>query len=77
MKTITIESVNYFGNTGKSYNANVLYRKNGNLYLCRVYIDFFNNQVYVPKQEKDAKNLKGFYESINEFAKETNFLFNK
>jgi hypothetical protein len=73
---ITIETVNYFGNKGKEYNANVLYRKNGKLHLCRVHIDFFNERVYVPKQEKDAKALAGFGKAINDFAVKSNFLFN-
>lgn len=73
---ITIETVNYFGDKGKAYNANVLYRKNGKLQLCRVYVDFFNERVYVPKQEKDAKALSGFEKAINDFAVKSNFLFN-
>ena len=63
---ITIEKVNYFGqNTGENFNAKALYRKNGKLYLAHIDIDFFNKRVYIPKQEKECKVLKGFEQAIN------------
>ncbi len=74
---IQIEKVNYFGdsNNDKDFNAKVLYRKHGKLYLCHIYIDFFNEYIYIPKQPKECKVLPGFSSAINTFAKETNFLF--
>jgi hypothetical protein len=69
MKTsITIESVNFL--SGQTYadkfNAKVLYRKNGKLELAHVFIDYFNKQVFVPKQPKECKVLKGFNQAIQE-----------
>jgi hypothetical protein len=63
---ITIETVNYFGNdNSRNFNAKVLYRKNGKLYLAHIDIDFFNKQVYIPKQAKECKVLSGFQQAIN------------
>jgi hypothetical protein len=44
----------------------VLYIKTGKLYLAHVDIDFFNKRVYIPKQAKECKVLKGFEQAINE-----------
>jgi hypothetical protein len=64
---ITIENVNYLGNdNSRNFNAKVLYRKSGKLNLAHVDIDFFNKRVYIPKQAKECKVLKGFAEAINE-----------
>ena len=73
---ITIETVKYFGDNGQAHNAIVSYRKQGKLRLCRVYIDFFNERVYIPKQGKSTKALAGFEKAINDFAVKSNFLFN-
>lgn len=63
---IKIEAINYFGNDdSRNFNAKVLYRKDDKLYLAHVYIDFFNKKVYVPKQSKECKILKGFEAAIN------------
>ena len=63
---ITIESVNYIGRSAdRNFNAKVLYRKNGKLQLAHVFIDFFNKNVYVPKQPKECKILAGFAAAIN------------
>lgn len=65
MATITIESVNYLGiDRSKNYNAKVLYRKNGKLNLAHIYIDYFNESVYIPKQPKECKILSGLNEAI-------------
>ena len=65
MTTITIESVNYLGNDkSRNFNAKVLYRKNDKLNLAHIYIDYFNESVYIPKQPKECKILSGFNESI-------------
>lgn len=69
---IKIETVNYFGNLpGRDFNAKVLYRKNGKLKLAHVYIDFFNKQVYIPKQPKECKVLVGFEQAINKHEFQT------
>ena len=71
---IAIEQVNYFSKLHANvFNTTVLYRKYGKLYLARVYVDFFNKRVHVPKQEKDAKALAGFEKAINEFAEKTDW----
>ena len=63
---ITIDTVNYFGDdNSRNFNAKVLYRKNGKLYLAHVDIDFFNKYVYIPKQAKECKVLTGFQQAIN------------
>ena len=63
---ITIESVNFFGNCNtRNFNAKVLYRKNGKLYLAHVDIDYWAKEVFIPKQAKECKVLKGFIEAIN------------
>jgi hypothetical protein len=65
-QSITIDTVNYFGNdNSRNFNAKVLYRKNGKLYLAHVDIDFFNKYVYIPKQAKECKVLSGFQQAIN------------
>jgi len=65
-KEITIETVNYFGHSSeRNFNAKVLYRKAGKLYLAHVDIDFFNKRVHIPKQAKECKVLKGFEQAIN------------
>ena len=64
---INIEQVNYFGHSSdRNFNAKVLYRKNGKLFLAHINIDFFNKRVYIPKQAKECKILKGFQEAINQ-----------
>jgi hypothetical protein len=66
-QNITIESVNYLGHSyDRNFNAKVLYRKNGKLHLAHVDIDFFNKKVYIPKQPKECKVLKGFHQAINQ-----------
>ena len=66
-QAITIENLNYLGNDfDRNFNAKVLYRKNGKLYLAHVYIDFFNKRVHIPKQPKECKILKGFQDAINQ-----------
>lgn len=75
---VTIEKVNYFGeSTGSNdYNAKALYRKNGKLYLVHVYVDFFNNHVFVSRnQPKECKVLSGVEYALNEFAVNTNWIF--
>jgi hypothetical protein len=63
---ITIEAVNYIGNSSdRNFNAKVLYRKNGKLLLAHVDIDFFNQRVYIPKQAKECKVFAGFELAIN------------
>lgn len=64
---IQIEKTNYFGESDDSrdFNAKVLYRKSGKLYLAHVWIDFFNKRVHIPKQPKECKILKGFADEIN------------
>jgi hypothetical protein len=63
---ISIEQFNYFGNdNSRNFNAKVLYRKAGKLYLAHVYVDFFNKRVYIPKQPKECKVLTGFDQAIN------------
>lgn len=65
MKAITIETVNYLGNDrSRNYNAKVLYSKNGKLNLAHIYIDYFNESVYIPKQPKECKILSGLNEAI-------------
>ena len=62
---ITIENVNYFGDdSSRNYNAKVLYKKFGKLYLAHVDIDFFNKRVYIPKQPKECKVLVGFEQEM-------------
>lgn len=64
---IEIEKVNYLGNdNSRNFNAKVLYRKSGKLYLAHVDIDFFNKRVHIPKQPKECKVLVGFEQAINQ-----------
>jgi hypothetical protein len=64
---INIEQVNYFGHSSdRNFNAKVLYRKNGKLFLAHIDIDFFNKRVYIPKQPKECKVLSGFQNAINQ-----------
>jgi hypothetical protein len=64
---ITIETVNYLGHDySRNFNAKVLYRKAGKLYLAHIDIDFFNKRVSIPKQAKECKVLKGFAQAINQ-----------
>lgn len=65
MKNIKIEQLNYFGDIEDcNFNAKVLYYKNNKLNLAHIYIDFFNKSVYIPKQPKECKILKGFCEAV-------------
>ena len=42
-RSIAIETVNYLGHSSdRNFNAKVLYRKNGKLYLAHIDIDYFN-----------------------------------
>ena len=67
MTQVTIENVNYIGkDNSRNFNAKVLYRKSEKLYLAHVDIDFFNKRVYIPKQSKECKVLKGFEQAINQ-----------
>lgn len=73
---ITIEQVNYFPELNYDiYNAKVLYRKYGKLRLCHIYIDWFNNQVHVPKQPKECNVLAGFQKAIYKYAEKTKWRF--
>ena len=66
-QNITIETFNYLGHSSdRNFNAKVLYRKAGKLYLAHVFVDFFNKRVYIPKQAKECKVLKGFEQAINQ-----------
>ena len=66
-QNITIDLVNYLGHSSeRNFNAKVLYFKAGKLYLAHVDIDFFNKRVYIPKQAKECKVLKGVQQAINE-----------
>jgi hypothetical protein len=63
---VSIELVNYFGHSDDiNFNAKVLYKKNRKQYLAHIYIDFFNRRIYIPKQAKECKILKGFEQAIN------------
>jgi len=65
--SITIETFNYFGDSAdRNFNAKVLYRKNGKLRLAHVYVDYFNERVYIPAQPKECKVLAGFDQAIQE-----------
>ena len=66
IKGITIEAVNYFGDSeDRNFNAKVIYTKNGKSYLAHIDIDFFNRRVHIPKQPKECKVLAGFDAAIN------------
>jgi hypothetical protein len=74
--TVQIEQINYFGeSTGTTdFNAKVLYRKNGKLYLTHVYVDFWNRRVHEGNNNpKECKTLSGFMSAINEYAEKRNF----
>ena len=74
---IEIISVNFFGDTtdkrspvyGKDWNTKVHYRKNGKSYLATVYIDYFNGYVFIYKQPKGYKALKGLELAIKKHEK--------
>ena len=67
-RSIAIETVNYLGHSSdRNFNAKVLYRKNGKLYLAHIDIDYFNKRVYIPKQPKECKILAGFEGAINNY----------
>lgn len=73
MSCVNIENFNYFrASCDKDFNAKVLYRKYGKLYLAHIYVDFFNKRIYIPKQPKECKVLKGFVEAINQHQGFTN-----
>ena len=66
MKAITIDKVNYLGDSdSRNFNAKVLYRKGGKLYLAHIDIDFYHKRVYIPKQPKECKVLVGFEQAIS------------
>ena len=69
---VTIEQLNYFGETqsNQEYNAKVLYRKCGKLYLVHVWIDFFNKEIFVSlNQPKECKVLTGLKNALIEYGK--------
>ena len=69
-QTITIETLNYFGDLDSAdYNAKVLYRKNGKLYLANIYLDFFWKKVCFPKQPKECKVLVGLENAIKQYQR--------
>lgn len=64
---IEIETFNYFGNSeDRNFNAKVLYRKKGKLYLAHIDIDYFNKRVYIPRQPREAKIVVGFEQAIHD-----------
>ncbi len=70
--TTTIEQLNYFGQSTLSndYNAKVLYRKYGKLYLAHVWVCHFNKAIHVThKQPKECKVLAGLQTALNEYGK--------
>ena len=72
-----IEKVNYFPELeDKDFNAKVLYWEKGKLNLAHIYIDFFNESIYFPKQPKECKKLTlVIQEAIHDYATETKWLF--
>jgi hypothetical protein len=61
---ITIEKINYFGDSDKDFNAKVLYRKYGKLYHATLYIDYFNRRFHIPNQPKECKVLTGLEQAV-------------
>ena len=74
---IDIISLNYFGDTGdkkspvygENYNTKVNYRKYGKSYLATLYIDYFHGDVFIPKQPKGYKALRGITEAVKKHEK--------
>jgi len=74
---IEIISVNYFGDTGdknspvygENYNTKVHYKKYGKSYLATIYIDFFRGDIFIPKQPKGYKALRGLTTAVREKEK--------
>lgn len=74
---IEIISVNYFGDTGdkkspvygENYNTKVHYKKYGKSYLATLYIDYYHGDVFIPKQPKGYKALRGITESVKKHEK--------
>ena len=81
MVNIEVIKVNYFESipygVGRSeYNGKALYRKYGKTYICHVYIDFFNKEIYIPTQQpKECKVLHGVGKAVNDFAIKNRWLF--
>ena len=74
---IEIIWVKYFGDTddkdsqvyGEKWNTKVRYRKYGKSYLAIIYIDYFHRRVYVEKQPKGYKALKGLDLAVKKYEK--------
>ena len=74
---IEIISVNYFGDTGdknspvygENYNTKVHYKKYSKSYLAIIYIDFFRGDIFIPKQPKGYKALRGLITAVREKEK--------
>ena len=74
---IEIISVNYFGDTGdknspvygENYNTKVHYKKYGKSYLATLYIDYYHGDVFIPKQPKGYKALRGITEAVKKHEK--------
>ena len=74
---IEIISVNYFGDTGdknspvygEKYNTKVHYKKYGKSYLATLYIDYYHGDVFIPKQPKGYKALRGITEAVKKHEK--------
>ena len=74
---IDIISVNYFGDTGdknspvygENYNTKVHYKKYGKSYLATLYIDYYHGDVFIPKQPKGYKALRGITEAVKKHEK--------
>lgn len=69
----TIEKINYFGEETNSneWNAKVLYRRNGTLHHCLLYVCFFRNEFYIPKnQHKECKVYQSLYKAIHNYKTE-------
>ena len=76
MKNIKIEQLNYFGQSTNSrdFNAKVLYRKNGKLYLAHIWVCFFNRAIYIANQQpKECKVLAGLGTALDNYGKEHYF----
>lgn len=74
---IDIISVNYFGDTsdknspvyGENYNTKVHYKKYGKSYLATIFIDYYHGDVFIPKQPKGYKALRGITEAVKKHEK--------
>jgi len=74
---IEIISVNYFGDVGdknsgvygENFNTKVHYKKYGKSYLATLYIDYFHGDVFIPKQPKGYKALRGLTTAVRQKEK--------